>query len=71
MWDKMKLQIGILLLLTLVLAPFLAPQSVLAKPQAITVDLGTLGGSFSYATGINNQGQVVGISGFHAFLWTT
>jgi probable HAF family extracellular repeat protein len=40
------------------------------------VDLGTLGGSFSYseATGINSAGHVVGMSNttsdeFHAFFW--
>ncbi len=41
------------------------------------IDLGTLNGSYSYAYGVNNRGQVVGISdGFsvtgyfpHAFLW--
>ena len=39
------------------------------------VDLGTLGGTYGYAVGINNRGDVVGISGdpannfTHALLW--
>ena len=38
-------------------------------------DMGTLGGTFAGATGINNQGQAVGYSetgsgATHAFLWT-
>jgi probable HAF family extracellular repeat protein len=40
------------------------------------VDLGTLGGSHSYATAVNGSGQVVGHSAtangtrMHAFVWT-
>lgn len=37
-----------------------------AKMYSIT-DLGTLGGNYSRATGINDLGQVVGVSGGHAF----
>jgi probable HAF family extracellular repeat protein len=40
------------------------------------IDLGTLGGSFSVATAVNNRGEVVGYSAvpgdasYHAFVWT-
>src|SRR5215470_7212743 len=44
-------------------------------PKYTVVDLGTLGGSFSWAFAVNNKGWVVGIatlvgdSSLHAFLW--
>ena len=56
-----------------ILVAFLAlPQAVFA--QVTITDLGTLGGTFSFATGINARGQVVGVSFtagglVHAFLW--
>jgi len=53
-----------------------AADSVIAQPAPI--DLGTLGGSRSFPSGVNNRGQVVGTSTragndpttSHAFLWT-
>ena len=48
-------------------------QEAAAASPAI-VDLGTLGGGYSYSTAINARGQVVGNSGTaaqetHTFLW--
>ena len=48
---------------------------VMAETQYTITDLGTLGGSLSYAYGINDSGQVVGVSWItgnstsHAFLY--
>ena len=45
------------------------------RPRYKVVDVGTLGGSFSQAFGVNNRGDVVGFSttagdvSLHAFLW--
>jgi probable HAF family extracellular repeat protein len=46
-----------------------------AIPQFTVKDLGTLGGTFSWATALNNKGWVVGYSSLtgdslvHAFVW--
>jgi probable HAF family extracellular repeat protein len=51
------------------------PMDVTVVPDYHVVDLGTLGGSYSYAQGVNNSGQVVGGSMTssnerHAFLYS-
>jgi probable HAF family extracellular repeat protein len=41
------------------------------RARGTTIDLGTLpASSYSYASDINERGQVVGVSGGHATLWT-
>lgn len=50
-----------------------APLAALAVPRYAIQDLGTLGGTYSYAHGINDLGQVVGnadsATGRHACVW--
>ncbi len=59
------------LLAIMILATFSAAQ------KYTVTDLGTIGGNLSYATGVNNAGQVVGSSYiskqngiYHGFIWT-
>ncbi|QYC38167.1 hypothetical protein Nocox_02675 [Nonomuraea coxensis DSM 45129] len=63
------------LIATTSLAPLASPPAAAASPERLrVVHLGTLGGTWSIARGINNLGHVVGDSPLesgvsHAFLW--
>lgn len=65
----------IVILTTCSMTAFTAPEAN-AEVRYVVTDLGTLGGTYSGATGINAMGQVVGwshLSGdevHHAFLWS-
>jgi probable HAF family extracellular repeat protein len=61
---------------TIFLVAFAIPVQLTAQQNHYTVtDLGTLGGTFSFAGGINNRGDIEGFStlpgdtAVHAFLW--
>ena len=58
----------------ILLSTLMISQPVFAATPYAAIDLGTLGGSFSFAQDINDRGQVTGYSSnalgeFHAFLW--
>ena len=71
------MHLGRILILSLsaAVAILLTASSTVAQ-SLVAVDLGTLGGSRSQATAVNNKGHVVGWSylpgdtAYHAFLWT-
>ena len=59
--DEMKKQFTILLVIVLMLVGY---GQVIAATQYTITDLGTLGGTYSYANAINDSGQIVGESTF-------
>src|SRR5579871_1321416 len=69
-----RLCLSLLMLTPAAISPssFAVPEPVQARYSII--DLGTLGGSDSFAFGINNRGEIVGMADLklyssHAFLW--
>lgn len=73
---NIRTRIPILLILGILIFFCMASISYANKIRYHYIDLGTLGGQESWATGINNWGQVVGVSEtknrneYRAFLWT-
>jgi len=69
-------KVNVLVMILLMLSIFLFASAASAQPSYIVIDLGTLGGTYSYAAGINDSGQVVGLSSLtgdtanHAFLYS-
>jgi len=72
--NKMKHKLNKILVVCLILSSLIVSQAVSADSSYSIIDLGTLGGAYSYANAINENGQIVGYSetdsGYvHAFLW--
>jgi probable HAF family extracellular repeat protein len=73
-----KTRITILLTLGVLISLFTVSSSDAKQTHRIRyhyIELGTLGGQYSWSTGINNWGQVVGVSeipggGYRGFLWS-
>src|SRR5262249_51954895 len=72
----MKPKISITIAATLLLVALAGPVRLAAQPsQYEVVDLGTLGGTFGWANGIDNAGSAAGFStlpgdqNVHAFIW--
>jgi probable HAF family extracellular repeat protein len=71
-------QLWILLILGVIISLFATANSDAKQTHQIRyryIELGTLGGDYSWTTGINNWGQVVGVSelgngAYRGFLWT-